>query len=277
MFDLQQYAKHGFAAPLPVLSEQEAGALYERVAAVHRDQPEVAPAAFASNCHLLFPWLYDLTLDDGILDAVETIIGPNILVWAAGFFHKGPSSQDFVSWHQDSTYWGLEPPEIVTAWLALTPSTPESGCLRVLPGSHQWGQIDHEDTFVDDNLLSRGQHVQTAVDETAAHDVVLRPGEMSLHHVRLIHGSNPNRSALPRIGFAIRYIPSHVHQSGGRTYAVLARGHDAFRHFDAPRRPDSDLSPAAWETHQDALRRVNAILMRDAAQPSKANAHQLKD
>ena len=273
MFDLPGYAEHGFAAPLPVMTEPAANALYERVADVHRDHPDIAAQAFGSNCHLLFPWLYDLTLDDAVLDAVATVLGPNILVWSASFFHKEASSSGYVSWHQDSTYWGLEPPDIVTAWIALTPSTPESGCLRVVPGSHQWGQIAHSDTFADGNLLSRGQQVQVHVDEAAAHDVSLRPGEMSLHHVRMIHGSNPNNSTHPRVGFAIRYIPTHVRQSGGRTYAALARGRDEYRNFDAPTRPDADMSPAAWQMQQESLRRLNNVLMKDTAQTSKVAGH----
>ncbi len=273
MFDLAGYAEHGFAAPLSVLTEPAASALYERVATVRRDRPDVATQAFGSNCHLLFPWLYDLTLNDAVLDAVATVIGPNILIWSASFFHKQPGSAGYVSWHQDSTYWGLEPPEIVTAWIALTPSTPQSGCLRVVPGSHQRGQIAHNDTFAQANLLSRGQEIQVDVDETAAHDVSLRPGEMSLHHVRLIHGSNPNAGTLPRVGFAVRYIPTHVRQSGGRTYAALARGRDEYGNFDTPTRPDADMSPAAWQMQQDSLRRLNTVLMKDTAQPSKVDGH----
>ena len=124
----------------------------------------------------MFPWLYDLTLNNQVLDAVETVLGPDILVWSAGFFHKDAASKDFVSWHQDSTYWGLEPPDIVTAWIALTPSLPESGCMRVVPGSHKKGQIRHTDTFSDGNLLSRGQQVNVEVDEETAHDIALQPG-----------------------------------------------------------------------------------------------------
>ena len=277
MFDLDRFAEHGFAAPLPVMTEQAADALYQRVAAIHRDHPDQANQALRSNCHLLFPWLYDLTLDNQVLDAVETVVGPDILVWSAGFFHKQPRSESFVSWHQDSTYWGLEPPDIVTAWIALTPSLPESGCMRVVPGSHKRGQIRHTDTFSDGNLLSRGQEVNVEVDEGTAHDIALRPGEMSLHHVRLIHGSKPNRSVLPRVGFAVRYIPTHVRQIGGRTLAYLVRGNDAYSHFDTPRRPDSDMSPAAWETQQESVRRLNDVIMKDAREGRKVLEHRTRD
>ncbi len=266
MYGLPGYTRSGFAAPLQALTEHEADDLYRRVAAVRRDHPDIADQAFGTNCHLLFPWLYDLTMNGQVLDAVETVIGPNILVWSAGFFHKNPGSDGFVSWHQDSTYWGLEPADIVTAWIALTPSTCESGCLRVVPGSHAWGQVVHSDTFSDRNLLSRGQEIQVDVDENTAYDVELRAGEMSLHHVRLVHGSKSNASTLPRVGFTVRFIPPHVRQVGGRTFAHLARGEDAYNHFDTPTRPDADMSPAAWQMHEESLRRLNDILMADAAQ-----------
>ncbi len=269
MSNIARYQETGFAAPIRVLAEDEAADLNEMVQSLRRRDPATADLALGTNCHLLFPRLYDLTLNDRVLDAVEQVLGPDILVWSAGFFLKDPNSEKFVSWHQDSTYWGLEPPDIVTAWIALTPSTPESGCMRVVPGSHLKGQLAHADTFSDTNMLSRGQEVQVDVDEADAHDIVLRPGEMSLHHVRIVHGSEPNRAAHPRVGFAIRYIPTYVRQAGGRTFAVPARGTDRFKHFDIPRRPDADLDEAAWEMHTEALDRLSAVVMQGAAQESK--------
>ena len=132
-----------------------------------------------------------------ILDAVEGVIGPNILVWGANFFLKEPRSDAYVSWHQDATYWGLEPADIVTAWVALTPSTVESGCMRVVPGTHSDGILAHRETWADDNLLSRGQEIAVDVDLDKVVDVVLKPGEMSLHHVKIAHNSEPNRAAHP--------------------------------------------------------------------------------
>ena len=126
------------------------------------------------------------------------LIGPNILVWGANFFLKEPRSDAYVSWHQDATYWGLEPADIVTAWVAFTPSTVESGCMRVVPGTHQGGIVEHRETWDADNLLSRGQEIAVEVDVEKVVDVVLKPGEMSLHHVKIAHNSEPNRSAQRR-------------------------------------------------------------------------------
>lgn len=276
LFGLSEYQENGFAAPIPVLSNDEAGALRDEVAQLRREHPSDAGHFLGTNCHLLLPSFYDLALSEKVLDAVEAVLGPNLLVWSSGFFLKDSRDEKFVSWHQDSTYWGLEPPEITTAWIALTPSVPESGCLRVVPGSHTKGQLRHVDSFAETNMLSRGQEVAVDVTEDEAHDIELQPGEMSLHHVRLVHGSEPNRAHYPRVGFAVRYIPTHVRQNGGRTFAVLARGRDDYRHFDDPPRPDAALSPDAWKTHQESLKRTNAILMATATQKTAAPGHRLK-
>lgn len=265
----ERYDRDGYLSPIRVMAPDRATALYDDLEALRHAQPERADVAIGPNCHLLFPALWDLAHDARVLDAVAPLIGPNILIWSGQMFAKPAGSGGFVSWHQDSTYWGLTPPDIVTAWIALTPSTVESGCMRVVPGSHTWGQLDHKDGFADDNLLSRGQEVQVAVDEADAHDIVLRPGEMSLHHVRIVHGSKPNRAAHPRFGYAIRYIPTYCRQAHARTFAALARGEDTYGHFDPPPRPDAPLSDAAWAAHAESLRRINAVMMHGAEQDSK--------
>ncbi len=275
-FGVADYQQSGFAAPIPVLSVAEADELRNELEELRRANAAEAGHFLGTNCHFLLPRFYDLALSENVLDAVEAVLGPNLLVWSSGFFLKDPGDEKFVSWHQDSTYWGLEPPEITTAWIALTPSLRESGCLRVVPGSHTKGQIRHVDSFSEANMLSRGQEVAVEVSEDEAHDIELQPGEMSLHHVRLVHGSEPNRADYPRIGFAVRFIPTHVRQNGGRTFAVLARGRDDYQHFDTAPRPDAALSSAAWKLHQESLQRINAVLMATAAQESSSAGHRLR-
>ena len=141
--------------------------------------------------------------------------------------------------------------------------------MRVVPGSHRKGQLAHADTFSGANMLSRGQEVQVEVDEADAHDVVLQPGEMSLHHVRIVHGSEPNRAVWPRVGYAIRYIPTRVRQVGGRTFAIPARGTDRFNHFDVPPRPAADQDEAARAAHRESLERLSNVVMQGAEQESK--------
>jgi non-heme Fe2+,alpha-ketoglutarate-dependent halogenase len=262
--NIEQYRQQGYLCPIRVLSPEQAAdcrARLEAAEAAHRNGP--LAKKLSQKPHLLFTWLDALVRNEAVLDAVEDVIGPDILCWGGSFFTKEPRTADFVSWHQDLTYWGLEPADIVTAWIALSPSTPESGCMRVVPGSHHHDVIPHTETFAAANLLSRGQEIQVEVDEAAAADLVLQPGEMSLHHVKLIHGSNPNRSDDRRIGYAIRYIPTSVRQSAGaEDSAMLVRGVDRYRHFIAEQPPAADLDDAALAEHDAVLARQHKILYR---------------
>lgn len=261
MFDLADYADNGVACPIPVMDRDYVSVLADRVAQARKSEDQAVEAGLRKNAHLLFPWLYDLATSDAVLDPVAKILGPDILIWSAGFFIKDAGDPAYISWHQDSTYWGLEPPTITTAWIALTPSTVKSGCLRVAPGTHKMDQLPHEDSFAEDNLLSRGQEVAVDVTTLETADIELQPGEMSLHHVQLVHGSEPNRANWTRLGFAIRYIPTSVRQNGGRTIAVLARGEDKFGHFDLAGRPDSDMSESARAVAAESNARLEPILM----------------
>lgn len=264
--EVAAFGERGFHFPIRVIDEAAAASMRARLEALAQAEGGKLSPATNQKPHLLLPWLNELVRHPKILDAIEDVLGPNILCWASGFFWKRPNDPAFISWHQDSTYWGLSSPDVVTAWLALTPSTPESGCMRVVPGTHKQDQIPHKDTFDPKNLLSRGQEVAVEVDENDAVDVVLQPGEISLHHVRLIHGSEPNRSSLPRIGYAIRYVPTHVRQTlDVRDSATLVRGVDAYRNFDAEPVPATDFDPEAQAWHAGMLERSTRILYAGAA------------
>jgi non-haem Fe2+, alpha-ketoglutarate-dependent halogenase len=188
---LRQYQEQGYYAPIHVMRRSEADALRARLEAFEAGAGILA-GKLRHKSHLLFTWLNELIRHPRILDAVEDIIGPDILCWGSSFFIKEQRNPGYVSWHQDSTYWGLEPPDIVTAWVAFTDSTAANGAMRVIPGTHKLDQVPHRDTFAAGNLLSRGQEVMVDVDERKAAMLELAAGEMSLHHVRLIHGSDPN-------------------------------------------------------------------------------------
>ncbi|MFO1060116.1 MAG: phytanoyl-CoA dioxygenase family protein [Dongiaceae bacterium] len=259
---VRQYQEKGYVAPIRALPAAEALALRRRLEA-----HEAAHGRLAGNdrnkTNLLFTWMDALIRHPGILDAVEDVIGPDILAWGTSFFIKEAQDPSFVSWHQDSTYWGLEPADIVTAWVALSESNVANGAMRVIPGSHLAQQLPHRDTFAPNNLLSRGQEVAVAVDVGQAVALELQPGEMSLHHVRLVHGSDPNPSAGRRIGVAIRYLPTHVRQVVGSTdSATLVRGVDRFGNFAAEQPPDADYSAAARAYHHAVLNRANQVLYR---------------
>ncbi|NJO37484.1 MAG: phytanoyl-CoA dioxygenase [Rhizobiales bacterium] len=260
---IKDYHDFGYVSPVRVLSAAQAAdyrtklEVIERAGAAGTDHLRFKP-------HLLFTCFDELIRHPTILNAVEGVIGPNILCWASNLFTKEPKTTSFISWHQDLTYWGLEPADIVTAWLALSPATVESGCMRFVPGTHKMAIAPHKDTFAKDNLLSRGQEIEVDVDENEAVDIVLQPGEMSLHHVKLIHGSNPNRADDRRIGFAIRYVPAYVRQVvGAKDSAVLVRGVDTERNFEHETPPGRDLDPAALAQYAAIMKRQEAVLYRN--------------
>ncbi len=257
---VEQCRRDGFYFPVPVLSTEEA-AHYRRCLEAHEARTG-APLQgnWRHKTHLLFTWADELVHHPRILDAVESVLGPDILCWTTNFFIKEASNPGFVSWHQDSTYWGLDPDDVLTAWVAFTDATPENGCMQFLPGSHTVDQLPHVDTFHKDNLLSRGQEIAVDVDKSKAVGVPLRAGEMSLHHIKLVHGSEPNRTNDRRIGLAIRYIPTSVRQTKVRDAAMLVRGVDRYRHFDYEPRPKADLDAAALAAHADSVtRQVKAL------------------
>ncbi|MBS0644397.1 MAG: phytanoyl-CoA dioxygenase family protein [Proteobacteria bacterium] len=267
---VRQYREQGYYAPVRVLSSAEAGAL-RRSLEDYEAGAGILAGPLRHKSHLLFTWLADLVRHPRILDAVEDVIGPNILCWGSSFFIKEPRNPGFVSWHQDSTYWGLDPADVITAWIAFSDSTAANGAMRVIPGTHTMDQIAHRDTFRPENLLSRGQEIEVDVDEKQAVMLELQAGEMSLHHVRLIHGSDPNPSDARRIGFAIRYIPTTVRQvAGTHDSATLVRGVDDYGHFEPEQRPDADLSPTALAHHAAVTGAHAAILMRQTGKSMRA-------
>ena len=234
---IEQYRRDGYLCPLPALTPDEAKHYLYEANDLQARLGEKARPIDMSQAHLHFGWAYDLVIHPVVLDAVEGVLGPNLIVWSSSLFPKKPHDPGYVSWHQDGTYWGLDSDEVATAWVALSNSTVENGCMRVISGSHRMTYQPHEDTHHPDNLLSRGQELNVDVEETAAVDLALTAGQMSLHDVRMIHGSNPNRSDEKRVGFAIRYVTPNVSQTGHRSQAVLARGRDTGSHFELVDRP----------------------------------------
>jgi chlorinating enzyme len=257
---VEQYHRDGCYFPIRALSTDEAASHRRRLEDHERKTGAPLQGNWRHKCHLLFTWADELVHHPRILDAVEDVIGPNILCWTTNFFIKEAANPGFVSWHQDATYWGLDPDDVVTAWVAFTDATPENGYMQVIPGSHKVDQLPHVDTFHKDNLLSRGQEIAVEVDKAKAVGIALQPGEMSLHHIKLVHGSEPNRTNDRRIGLAIRYIPTYVRQTKVRDSAMLVRGVDEEHNFDPEPRPQLDLDDAALAAHADAVgRQVKAL------------------
>ncbi|MEL7544613.1 MAG: phytanoyl-CoA dioxygenase family protein [Pseudomonadota bacterium] len=244
---VDDYNRDGFLAPVRVMSEAQAALVRETVEAAERDHPEALEARGRNNPHLVFPFLDEIAHDSFLLDCVEDLIGPEIRIWGTLFFIKEAHDPGFVTWHQDFTYNGLEPHEGTSAWIALTPSTLESGCMRMIPGTHTQGMFAHRDTFGEDNILTRGQTID-GLDEDAAVDLVLQPGEASFHHPRTVHASAPNKSSERRIGFTIQsYLPPNVQQVKGDGYVQYARGTDRSGPMKEVARPASTLEPRQLE------------------------------
>jgi len=259
---IAQYEEQGYLAPIRVMEETEALALRNKLEEIEASMGGPLRGDLRHKTHLLFPFLAELVRHPKILDAVEDVLGPDILCWSSNFFIKEAADPAFVSWHQDSTYWGLSSPDVATAWVALTPSNDANGAMAVLPSSHKLDQMPHRDTFHRHNLLTRGQEIAVEVDESQSVPLNLRPGEMSLHHVRLVHGSAPNPSLDRRIGFAIRYIPTSIRQLEGEDSATLVRGADHFHHFAHEPSPKIDMDPEMLELHRQIAERNAKILYR---------------
>jgi len=254
------YRRDGYYSPVRVMSATDAQGFRAALEAHEAKLGQPLQSNMRHKTHLLFTWADALVHHPKVLDAVEDAIGPDILCWTTTFFIKEANSPGFVSWHQDSTYWGLDPDEVITAWVAFTEVSEANGYMQVIPGSHKIDQLPHVDTFHKDNLLSRGQEIAVDVDVAKAVGLAMHAGEMSLHHIKLVHGSAANRTGDRRIGLAIRYIPTYVRQTKVRDSAMLVRGVDKYHHFDDEPRPVADLDEAALAAHADSVsRQVKAL------------------
>lgn len=229
------YTRDGYYFPIKVMTIDEAFAYRKMLEAeeINGKYDDQEKQLLYKSPDLVLPFVDEITRLPTILEPVQAILGPNLLVFETIFFIKEAHTPHFVSWHQDLTYWGLDDLSEVTAWVALTPATAQSGCMQFVPGSHRKQIGEHHDTFEDNNMLSRGQVLIQEVREEEIVDIVLQSGEMSLHHGRMFHASPANRSADRRIGLAIRYIsPEMKLVSGEKRVVHLVAGEDTFDHFE---------------------------------------------
>jgi non-heme Fe2+,alpha-ketoglutarate-dependent halogenase len=259
---VDDYHHDGCLFPLPALSTTEAASYRQNLEDYEKEAggklTELGGAARFKN-HLLFKWVNDLVRLPAILDAVEDVIGPNILCYTSTFFIKEENSRAIAAWHQDSTYFGVRPHEHVTAWLALTESTPDNGCLIFLPGTSSHGQMTHRENAVEHSVNGGRQKIIEEFDASSPLMAPLKAGEFSLHHTLCIHRSAPNKTNDRRIGIGISYVPTRVRHIGThRMPAMLVRGTDEFGHFDLEPEPVNDLDEAARASHADVYKRYRA-------------------
>ncbi len=257
--EVDRYQREGYLPGRPLLSPAEAVHLLagcERCCGPVRRDGSRRQSTNRVKPYLLFPWAAELVRNTRILDCVEDLIGRDILVFHTTVWLKEPHSKNFVPWHQDATYFGLAPFEHVTAWVALTDSTAENGCMQIIPTSHTNGQRPHFDQPDPRAMLSRGQTLVDRVDESRAVDLTLQAGEVSFHHTLAFHRSGVNRGDGRRIGIGISYIPTRVYHVGPtRLSATLVRGTDSYRHFDHEPAPRTEADADAVRVHADAVAR----------------------
>ncbi len=246
---ISTYHASGFAAPLIAMSAEEADRTLARLDAVDVDLPH--PWYYKS--YLLFTWMDRLVRRPAILDAVAPVTGPDIMVMSADIWTKPARDGRHISFHQDAGYWNLDPLNIVTAWIALTPATPANGCMQFVPGTHRLGPVAHDERIGADNMLSHGQTVRIDTATRPVYDNELGPGAMSLHHALLVHGSGANTTNTPRTAICIRYLPGRIRwTSGPPVSAMLVRGrHEGNLVLEQP--PARDLSPEAVRQHTRLL------------------------
>lgn len=263
---IDQYRTMGFLSPVAALSTTEAAAARASLETHEANLGHALGADQRTKTHYLFTWVDDIMRNDRILDAVEDLIGPDILCWGSIFWIKEPQSASFVSWHQDLQYWGLETSDLVNVWVALAPASEAAGCMSVLPGSHR-EQMNHVETYNEDNLLSRGQELSFDASEYTPQSMPLQPGEISLHNGRLAHSSGPNTTDDRRIGLSLQYMPTSAKQTlAGWDTAALVRGVDTYNHFEHGPRPQADLHPDAVAFHARAAAALRELIYVGAEQ-----------
>ena len=267
---IAQYRRDGYVFPLKVLETHEIPPLRAGLEAFEAENGGRLRPTQRGKSHLLFKWLDDLIRDPRILDPVEQLVGPDILCWNTIFWIKEAGSRSFVSWHQDSRYWGLSSEKVVSAWLALSGAGIEAGCMRVMPGTHIGDTLAHRDTYHDDNMLTRGQEIVEGVDDRAAVHMPLEAGQMSLHSYRLAHASGPNLSDDRRIGISMHFMPPDTAQVVGEwDSAALVRGTDRFGHFEHTPVPARDFDETALAFHARAAQAVADVLFDGAERDTR--------
>ena len=266
---LKDYKDHGFVAPINVFSLEETKKIKEEIEHIEKKWPQELIGLGRNNVHYISPVFDQVCHNSKILDAVESIIGKDILVGGTTLFIKDSDSKGFVSWHQDAKYIGFEPYNWVTAWLAITDANEENGCMRMWAGSHKEKIKDHKDKYGKNNLLTRGQTVQNVPIEKTTPNI-LKAGQLSLHHPMIVHGSGPNKSNQRRIGFVIQsYIGTNVDQVLGKIFVQQARGQDKFKYHEYTKRPVELMSKKDIELKNKANEELSKIFYKDTKKIGK--------
>ena len=254
---IQNYWNNGVVYPLTALQQDEALSLIPRFMEIKERMSGWTASKQILKAHLVSSWVNEITRNSRILDAVECLLGPNILLWGATFFAKEPNLSLHVGWHQDLLYWGLQPPDgVLTVWLALSDALEDNGAMQVICGSHVDGFRQHSNSFDGNNMLMSDQNAELTKDDLKRRITVeLLPGQFSIHHSMVLHGSGPNTSDRSRIGLSINYISTDVIQlkNQGQDAAMLIRGTDYYRHFEQEQAPSAEFTPEAISQYRKSI------------------------
>jgi non-haem Fe2+, alpha-ketoglutarate-dependent halogenase len=262
------FERDGFVSPIRTMSDSRAGWYRERLEAFEAAYPGDR-LKLDQKAHMICPWVDEMIREPAILDAVEDLVGRDILCWGTSLRAKQPDGKTFAGWHQDTAYADVGPIVVIVA-LALSQAGSENGCIRAVPGSHRGKLFPHKEAFRTDSILSREQYIDAPVDEAAAVDLALNPGEIALFNNAIIHSSKPNFGRDRRIIFLLEMVPTMAYQESPRESAALVRGEDAFGHFDVDPRPQREMGQdeiAAW---QRAVEIQASVLFRGAQRPPRA-------
>ena len=259
---VRQYNENGWVSPIDIYDAGEIADIRSELEAAEKQWPDALSGPGRNNAHLVLPVLDRIAHEPRILDAVEQLIGHDILITSTTLFIKDPYTKGYVSWHQDMKYWGLNDTDgQVSAWIALNPVSQANGCMQFLPKTHLGEMVDHNDTFSEDNFLTRGQEAEFDYNPDDILHVELDPGQASFHHGKLLHASPPNRSDDRRIGYAIQFIAPHVEQAvASKDFAMLVRGEDKYGNFELLEAPTDDLTEQALANHARVLNYQNEAM-----------------
>ena len=250
---IEQYHRDGYVSPIRIVSEDDIAEFRHQME--HSEEAGDLRGIGQTKFYLRFPLVHKMATHPDLLDAVEDLIGPNIMLYHNTIWFKEGGTGSYVSWHQDNTYFGHDPCDVLTAWMAISPATIDSGCLQFLPGTQKLGQLALKEPDIHGgNMLSSGQTVDFDPASVAPYPVELQPGECSLHHAFLIHGSLPNHAPDRRMGITFIYHPPQLGQLGNcRTSALLVRGEDPYGNFDHEQAPDAADMAGNIARHEKAV------------------------
>ena len=252
------YRANGYLYPVDALSGAEVKKYRDGLAAAEAHLGGSLMAIdkkYRGNLHFMCRWVDEVARHPRIVDAVEDLLGSDILLYTSRFFIKEPHSEGIAAWHQDSTYFGLRPFDHVTAWVALCNVTPESGPVEFAVGSHIRGQLMQKSGVVKNSVNTAGQIIVEWFDQSQIDRAILRPGQFSLHHTCVVHQSAPNHSGERRVGLALSYIPTRTRHIGSKNMpACLVRGTDDYQHFDLQPPPQQDFGAVEMQRHDTSFR-----------------------